>query len=276
MSTIIQAACYPLQMPPTAKSVLISMADNANDHGVCWPSISTICMRTCFGKTAVIEAIQWLESAGYLVADRANGRHTKYQIIPAGRDLFGAKPVREANQSAKRTGTQAGPDPSASRKKPVRQADTNHQEPSGTSERENARALGDDQLPEGVDQFRWQAFREQVECDGKLSAPRLLIALGQLRTLRAAGVNCNAVLDAAVMRGLRDLADAARRLENEGALVVAGNDPKARGSPPAAPSKTMQAFSALDEVADRVKSHTTSLDHGRAQGRFQKASGSKS
>ena len=130
------AACWPLQMPPTPKAVLISLADNANDHGVCWPSISTICARTCFGKTAVIEAIQWLETAGFLVADRENGRHTKYQIIPAGRDLFSppvaAKPVRVANRSAKRTGTATGPDPSASRKKPVRQADTNRKEPSGT------------------------------------------------------------------------------------------------------------------------------------------------
>lgn len=154
MSTIVMSACWPLQLPPTPKAVLISLADNANDHGLCWPSISTICMRTCFGKTAVIEAIKWLEEHGLLQADRSNGRHTKYWIKPNGMtpELFdaggnpsgrrtgtGNVPVRQANQSGKRTGTSGEPDPSASRTAPVREADTNRQEPSLTNERDSAR-----------------------------------------------------------------------------------------------------------------------------------------
>lgn len=128
MSTTVMAACWPLQMPPTPKAVLMSLADNANDHGECWPSISTICERTCFGKTAVIEAIRWLESDGVLVADRTNGRHTRYTIVP-NLDLFNrsakrtgppAEPVREAN----RTGASGEPDRSARRTLTVK----NHQE----------------------------------------------------------------------------------------------------------------------------------------------------
>lgn len=119
MSTHVMGKCWPLQMPPTPKAVLMSLADNANDHGECFPSITTICTRTCFGRTAVIEAIQWLEQNGLLVADRSNGRHTTYTIL-AGRvgDLFASrtgtegKPVRQASgfrvigggkQSASRT-----------------------------------------------------------------------------------------------------------------------------------------------------------------------------
>jgi len=118
-------------MPPTQKAVLISLADNANDDGHCWPSISTICERTCFGRTAVIDAIKWLETEGYVVANRENGRHTTYQLHP--------------NQSAKRTGPDRAPvrqadptspaggrDQSVSRTGPVRQADTNRHEPSLT------------------------------------------------------------------------------------------------------------------------------------------------
>src|SRR5690606_29236448 len=144
------AACWPLQMPPTQKAVLISLADNANDHGDCWPSLSTITMRTCFGKTAVIAAIRWLEEHGALEADRSNGRHTRYRLTP---DLFnlsasrtgtagepvrqadrleGGEPVREANRSVSRTGSADGQNLSASRTGPVRQADTNRKEPSRT------------------------------------------------------------------------------------------------------------------------------------------------
>lgn len=135
MSTLIMSACWGLQMPPTPKAVLISLADNANDHGECWPSIQTICVRTCFGKTAVIAAIQWLEEAGLVSANRDNGRHTTYTITPA----------KYQNPSASRTGPSAEPvrlpdgtcpppepNRSASRSIPVRQADTNRQEPSRT------------------------------------------------------------------------------------------------------------------------------------------------
>src|SRR5260363_362367 len=67
MSTIIQAACWLLQLPPTAKFVLILLADNANDQGVCWPSIPKICERTCFSERTVHGAIKWLEQRDYCV-----------------------------------------------------------------------------------------------------------------------------------------------------------------------------------------------------------------
>ena len=259
MSTVVMAACRPLQMPPTAKSVLMAIADEANHSGYCWVSIPRICESTCYGRTAVIEAIKWLEQAGHVAADRSNGRHTKYQIIPQGRDLFApAQPVREADQSAKQTGAQSGHNQSAWRTRPVRQADSTRKDRKDLRERE-ARAQGDDQLPDGVDPDRWQAYREQAEHDGKLSAPRVMLAIGQLRSLSAAGIDCNAVLDAAVMRGLRDLADVARRLASEAAPQQARAGP---GRVPA--SRTLQAFGALDEVTDRVTTTTARLADSRA------------
>jgi len=152
MSTIIMSRCWPLQMPPSPKAVLISLADNANDHGYCWPSITTICERTCLGKTAVIEAIKWLEQAGYLIAEKGAGRNNRYTITVDNADLFPQRaPVREANQSGRRTSPgnepvpvreadqsgirsspAGGPNPSASRTGPVRLADPNRKEPSRT------------------------------------------------------------------------------------------------------------------------------------------------
>jgi hypothetical protein len=85
---IVMSACWPLQMPPTSKAVLMSLADNANDQGECWPSISTISERTCFSERAVQNAIHWLEANGALLADRSNGRHTRYAVTP---DRFNGK-----------------------------------------------------------------------------------------------------------------------------------------------------------------------------------------
>ena len=82
MSNILQAKCWPLQMKPTNKSVLISLADNSSDEGHCWPSIRYICMRTCLAERTVHASIRWLESVGLLIADRSNGRHTRYIVTP--------------------------------------------------------------------------------------------------------------------------------------------------------------------------------------------------
>lgn len=141
------ALCWPLEIPSTRKFVLIALADNANDAGYCWPSISTICERTSLGKTAVIESIRWLEDEGYLVANRENGRKTTYTVAikacstdeqtgspdgPVPGDNQSARrtgapdePVRDTDRSAKQTGSPDGPNRFASRTGPVRQADTN-------------------------------------------------------------------------------------------------------------------------------------------------------
>lgn len=70
-------------MPPTAKSVVIALSDFANNNGDCWPSLAKICQRTCFGKTAVINAIKWLERSQILVVNRADRYHTNYRLKPA-------------------------------------------------------------------------------------------------------------------------------------------------------------------------------------------------
>lgn len=79
------SACWPLQdMTATKKAVLISLADNASDEGVCWPSISTIGVRTCLSERAVRDALRWLEEAGVLISNQRYGRSTWYTITPAG------------------------------------------------------------------------------------------------------------------------------------------------------------------------------------------------
>lgn len=84
MSTIIMSQCWPLEgMSIAQKAVLISLADNANDQGVCWPAIATIAKRVCASERAVQTAIKWLEDAGALQTKRTTGRSTSYTVTPA-------------------------------------------------------------------------------------------------------------------------------------------------------------------------------------------------
>lgn len=69
MSTRIMSLCWPLRMGAAAKAVLVSLADQANDDGVCWPSQQSLCERTCLGERAVRSALRWLEQAGLLSTD---------------------------------------------------------------------------------------------------------------------------------------------------------------------------------------------------------------
>lgn len=129
------ALCWPLQLPPTAKAVLISMADFANEAGECWPSVSTIAERTCLVSRSVIRAIKELEAFGVVRAARSNGRHTSYLITP---DQY-AKPVTESHQchtdtsdAESATSDTESPDPCHKVTAPLTQSHTNHQEPSRT------------------------------------------------------------------------------------------------------------------------------------------------
>ncbi|WP_350403404.1 helix-turn-helix domain-containing protein [Pseudomonas protegens] len=84
MSTIVMTACWPLQgMSPAQKSVLIALADNSNDDGVCWPSVATIGTRTCLSERAVRNALRWLEDAQLLKSHQRFGRSTWYTLTPA-------------------------------------------------------------------------------------------------------------------------------------------------------------------------------------------------
>lgn len=162
MSNRLIDACKPLRMPPTAKAVLICLADYADDTGRCWPSIDRITEFTCFGRTAVIEAIKWLEGAGAVVADRTNGRHTEYRVTPEtfapDQSVSRTRPAPGPVRQAVRTSPAPGRDQSGSRTAPVRQADSNHQEPPRTPSKATPKKKAPASAvarPEGVQEQVW-------------------------------------------------------------------------------------------------------------------------
>ena len=151
MSTRIMSACWPLEMPPTPKAVLISLADNANDEGECWPSLATISERTCFSERAVQNAIKWLESASLITADRSNGRHTRYHLTPAAYSTpaAGATPARRAPKPPQQVRV-----PPHDVRQPPQQVPSNRKEPSRTvkSNRKRSPSAGElmPELPEAL------------------------------------------------------------------------------------------------------------------------------
>lgn len=80
MSTRVMDCCWGLQLPPSEKAVLMSLADQANDSGVCWPGVGSLCERTCLGERTVQRALRALEVAGLLSCDVRAMRTNRYTL----------------------------------------------------------------------------------------------------------------------------------------------------------------------------------------------------
>jgi hypothetical protein len=157
----------------TQKLVLLALADNANDHGHCWPSVLTIAAKCQLTKQAVLKQIKGLERAGLLQTSRANGRSNRYILV--------MQPVNEDYRSTAFTGKQDLPPPvnedyrhrSTAFTQPVNVVYPNHQEPSvePSIEPKKARKQPEPpaifQLPFNTDSFReawkdWERHRKQL------------------------------------------------------------------------------------------------------------------
>lgn len=82
MSNYILTQAWDADCKPTEKFVLVALADQANDDGVCWPSVSSIEKRTGFSERAVRNAIQSLSKKGYLTVKKRQGRSTIFVVHP--------------------------------------------------------------------------------------------------------------------------------------------------------------------------------------------------
>jgi len=80
LSNIILGKAWLLPMSPTIKLVFVSLCDQANDDGVCWPSVATICRRTCLDDRTVQRSYKWLQENGYLTRYERPGRSTVFRI----------------------------------------------------------------------------------------------------------------------------------------------------------------------------------------------------
>lgn len=58
----------------TKKLIMLSLSDNANDEGFCYPSISTIVKKTSLSNKTVIKHIKELEEKKYLLSKKRNSK----------------------------------------------------------------------------------------------------------------------------------------------------------------------------------------------------------
>lgn len=124
MSTIISAACWPLQgMSVSQKAVLISLADQASDDGVCWPAVKSIALRTCLSERAVQDALAWLQTVGIVFREYRANTSTSYTIRPSKYDPSKAPSARQ--RAAKSTGANGAPPADGAPQKPVGQPSKN-------------------------------------------------------------------------------------------------------------------------------------------------------
>src|SRR5262245_1616153 len=66
---------------PSAKLVLVNLADHANHDRKCWPSLRTISARTELSRDTVVRSIRLLESNGFItVVHRRDGRSSRSNI----------------------------------------------------------------------------------------------------------------------------------------------------------------------------------------------------
>ena len=206
--------CWPLQMPPSPKAVLMSLADQANDSGVCWPAVGTICNRTCLGERTVQAAIKWLVETGVLLVNRTPGRSTNYQINPAGfrgtGDLFTA-PARGAppqQRHPRSNGTtppqQPHPTPANAAGDPRNKGTQNHKEPSVKQEKKFDAAAID--LPEWLDRELWARWVNDRRVRKKPITPDAAeLQIGQLAEYRKDGHSPKVVIERAIAGGYQGL-----------------------------------------------------------------------
>jgi len=109
MSTIIMSQCWMLQgLSVTQKAVLISLADQASDDGVCWPAVGTVAKRCCMSERAVRSAMDHLEQVGLVARERRFNSSSVYKVTPAA-----YRPAAEAGTGRRKSASTRPPAPDA-------------------------------------------------------------------------------------------------------------------------------------------------------------------
>lgn len=79
MSVHISSKVWEAPMAPTKKLIMLSLADQANDEGVTWPSVRSLARRTGLSPRAIQKNLAELEADKIIVRERrqaATGRQT--------------------------------------------------------------------------------------------------------------------------------------------------------------------------------------------------------
>jgi len=215
MSTVIMGACWPLGgMSPAQKAVLISLADQSNDDGYCWPSIKTIATRTCLSERAVQGAIRWLCEAGVLRSSERSGTSTVYQITPA---AYAPPQQMHPAANAPRGAANAPPPPQILHPTPADAApkpSMNHQL-NPKKEKTTREPASSFEVPDWINRQHWDAWHSCPK-RRKATVEQKQLAVEKLAAWRDEGIDHARALESAAIAGWQglfkpDVAGAARQ-----------------------------------------------------------------
>lgn len=210
MSIAIMSQVWKLQgLSSTQKLVLLSLADNANDGGECYPSIAQIEARTCLSERAIRGAIRSLEAAGLVRTVARAGTSAVYfltvsdastpaadaapapRAAPAADAAQGGTTCRGEGHDVPGRGARAAPKPSLNRQRTV----------SEPSKRERAAPVA---LPEWLPADAW-AMWDRYKAGKGWTADAKALSIRSLERLKAEGHEPATVIELAILSGWRGL-----------------------------------------------------------------------
>ena len=87
MSVKIMAQVWELELPHNTQSIMLALADHADDDGYCYPSVGRLAWKTGYGRRQVQRTLKELRDTGLAVPTSpvVGGRHntTVYKLYPA-------------------------------------------------------------------------------------------------------------------------------------------------------------------------------------------------
>jgi hypothetical protein len=79
MSIKIMTLVWQLNVADSEKLALLALADNANDEGVCWPSMATLARKCGKSDRTVQRSIQSPEEKGHLTREERPGKGFSFE-----------------------------------------------------------------------------------------------------------------------------------------------------------------------------------------------------
>lgn len=193
----------------TQKLVLLSLADNANDQGECYPSLAQIEGRTCLSERAIRGAIRSLEAAGLVRSVARSGTSAVYfltvedaptpaadapparRAAPAADAAQGGAKCRGEGHDVPGRGARAAPKPSLNRQRTVIEP----------PKRERASPVA---LPDWLPADAWSMW-DRYKAGKGWTVDAKNLSVRSLERLKADGHDPVAIIELAIERGWRGL-----------------------------------------------------------------------
>jgi hypothetical protein len=262
MSRRLESIVWDLDMPPARKLLLLSLVDQGNDAGQCYPTYATLEKRCGFSRRTLFTSLAELESEGWLTREVIGGTQRMRFTLNLGKlnqsSLFSGAapaPVQNSHRCNIRTSADSAPVQNSTstsadsalhkatiKSKPEREAGGS----ASARDAEHAALSTYDkqliepylpQLPPSVNLQRFAAFvKHRNAMHRHLSIQAWLECVRDLRALEAEGQDLNEALRLAIRGSLIHPVDP---------RTASGPRPSARGSPG---KRTAGAAAPLDDA----------------------------